>query len=169
MALWDLAGKALGLPIHRLMVNHSPPFARRRTPAGTTSLLGNPALPDLSLEIFLQYRLGLPEETVSSSLVFGGSVHRAIEFHFRELLSGNPPPISDALLAEFWEGWKERDLDEVRFNKGEDRDIAGSLGGRSCRLSAKRRCPARGQILAVEEELRGLWSLAAPTCLAASI
>jgi len=108
------------------------------------------------LKFFYKYCMGLPEETVSSSLVFGGAVHRSIEFHFRELLSGNPPPHSDALLGEFWEGWKERDLDQVHFGRGEDRDSLGLLEERI--LAAFQQSEVArpsGQILAVEEELRG--------------
>jgi len=108
------------------------------------------------LKFFYKYCMGLPEETVSSSLVLGGSVHRAIEFHFRELLSGNPPPHSDALLGEFWEGWKERDLDQVRFGRGEDRDSLGLLADRIlAAFQESEVARPSGQILAVEEELRG--------------
>jgi putative RecB family exonuclease len=109
-----------------------------------------------TLRFHFKYYLGLPEDTVSSSLVFGGALHRSIELHFRELLSGNPPPHSDALLGEFWEGWNERGLEQVRFNKGEDRDSLGLLAERM--LTAFQQSDAaqpRGQILAVEEELRG--------------
>jgi putative RecB family exonuclease len=108
------------------------------------------------LRYHFRYNLGLPEDTVSSSLVFGGAVHRSIEHHFRELLAGNPPPHSDALLGEFWEGWDERDLQQVRFGKGEDRDSLGLLVERM--LTAFQQSDVaqpRGQILAVEEELRG--------------
>ena len=108
------------------------------------------------LKFHFKYNLGLPDDTVSSALVLGSGVHRAIEFHFRELLSGNPPPSSAALLAEFAEEWNSRDLDEVRFSKGEDRESSEALGERI--LSAFQQSdvaqPA-GQILAVEEELRG--------------
>jgi CRISPR/Cas system-associated exonuclease Cas4 (RecB family) len=98
----------------------------------------------------------LPEETVSSSLVFGGSIHQSIEHHFRELLVGNPPPSSEALLAEFWEGWKERELEEVRFNKGEDIDSVGQLAQRTiAAFQQSDVAQPAGQILAVEEELRG--------------
>jgi putative RecB family exonuclease len=108
------------------------------------------------LKFFYRYVMGLPEETVSSSLVFGGAVHRAIEFHFRELLAGNPPPHSDALLAEFWEGWKERESEGIRFGKTEDIDSLAHLAERT--LAAFQQSPAaqpQGRILAVEEELRG--------------
>ena len=108
------------------------------------------------LRHFFKYQLGLPEDSVSSSLVLGAGVHRAIEFHFRELLAGNPPPPSDALLREFSEGWKERDLESVRFGKGEDRESLGLLAERilvAFQQSAV--AQPRGHILAVEEELRG--------------
>lgn len=108
------------------------------------------------LRYFFKYNLGLPEDTVSSSLVFGGAVHRSIELHFRELLSGNPAPSSDALLREFWEGWEERGLEQVRFGKGEDRESLGILAERLL-VAFQQSDAARpaGQILAVEEELRG--------------
>jgi putative RecB family exonuclease len=108
------------------------------------------------LKFFFKYHLGLPEETVSSSLVFGGALHRSIEFHFRELLAGNPAPHSDALLGEFWEGWQERDLDQVRFGKGENRDSLGMLAERMLTAFQQHEVARpTGQILAVEEELRG--------------
>lgn len=108
------------------------------------------------MRFHFKYNRGLPEDTVSSSLVFGGAVHRSIEFHFRELLSGNPPPHSDALLAEFREGWKERGLEQVRFNKGEDRDSLGLLAERIlAAFQQSEVAQPSGQILAVEEELRG--------------
>ena len=108
------------------------------------------------LKYFFRYEIGLPEETVSSSLVFGGAVHNAIDFHFRELLVGNSPPHSDALLGEFWQGWEERSPEQIRFSRGEDKDSLGLLAERM--LSAFQQSDTakpRGQILAVEEELRG--------------
>jgi putative RecB family exonuclease len=108
------------------------------------------------LKFFFKYRLGLPEELVSSSLVFGGAVHRSIEFHFRELLSGNPPPSNAALLAEFSEEWKSRELEQVRFGKGEDRESLGLLAERILTtFQESEAARPSGQILAVEEELRG--------------
>jgi hypothetical protein len=44
------------------------------------------------LSYYFKYVAGLPERTVSSSLVFGAAIHRAIEHHFRELLAGGSPP-----------------------------------------------------------------------------
>jgi len=108
------------------------------------------------LKFHFKYHLGLPEETVSSSLVFGASVHRAIEHHFCELLAGGPPPDLDTLLAAFWEEWNGRDHGDIRFGKGEDLNGLGRLAERT--LTAFQQSEVarpQGHILAVEEELRG--------------
>jgi RecB family exonuclease len=105
---------------------------------------------------YFKYILGLPEESVSAALVYGGGVHRAIERHFRELLIGNPPPDSRALLEEFWADWNERNPEQIRFGKDEDAESLGRLAERT--LIAFRQSDAarpQGKILAVEEELRG--------------
>lgn len=70
------------------------------------------------LKWHFRYALRLPEEVVSSSLVFGGAVHQAVELHYRELLSGNPAPDLDTLLYEYQSAWQDRDLDAVKFGKG---------------------------------------------------
>lgn len=103
-----------------------------------------------------RYVLGLPDESVSASLVYGGAVHRAIEHHFRELLAGNPPPDRDTLLAEFWDGWRERQPEQIRFGRAEDLDSIARLAERTLiAFQASDVARPRGQILAVEEELRG--------------
>lgn len=108
------------------------------------------------LKFYFKYCQNLPEEVVSSSLVFGGSIHRAIEHHFRELLAGNPPPSGETLLAEFWEGWRERSSEGIRFGKGESLDSMGDLAQRTlAAFHASNAARPRGRILAVEEELRG--------------
>jgi ATP-dependent helicase/DNAse subunit B len=79
------------------------------------------------LKWYFRYALGLPEKIVSSSLVFGGAIHHAVELHYRELLAGNPAPDLDTLLAEYQDGWRERDLDTIKFGKGEDVNTLGGL------------------------------------------
>lgn len=49
------------------------------------------------LRYFFRYVAGLPEQTVSASLVFGGAIHAAVQFHFEELLAGNSAPDLAAL------------------------------------------------------------------------
>ena len=108
------------------------------------------------LRWYFKYRVGLPEDSVSAALVYGSGIHRAIQLHFTELLAGNPPPHSDALLTEFWVGWAERHPQQIRFGKDESLDSLGHLAQRT--LLAFQQSDAalpHGEILAVEEELRG--------------
>ena len=106
------------------------------------------------LRYYFRYVAGLPEKTVSASLVFGSAIHRAIEHHFRELLAGNPPPTTDELLDHYQAEWRERDDDRV--GSDDNRAALDGLAGRM--LEAFQRHDAarpHGRILAVEESLRG--------------
>lgn len=108
------------------------------------------------LRFTFRYVLGLPEETVGASLVFGSAVHAALEFHFRELLVGHAPPTLDMLLDVFQESWRSNIGREVRFGKGEDINSLGRLAERMLRVfQASDLARPQGNILAVEEELRG--------------
>lgn len=108
------------------------------------------------LSYFFRYIAGLPEQTVSSSLVFGAAIHRAIEFHFRELLAGNSPPSNDALLGQYEAEWSERLADHVRFGKEENADSLMQLARRMlAQFQISQAASPEGTILAVEERLRG--------------
>lgn len=108
------------------------------------------------LSYFFRYVAGLPEETLSSNLVFGAAVHRAVEHHFRELLAGSPPPTLDRLLDEYQAEWTSREASRVRYRKDES---AESLNALASKMLAKFRqndvANPSGAILAVEERLRG--------------
>ena len=110
----------------------------------------------------LRYRFkyidGLSESVVSSSLVFGGAIHSALEFHFTELLCGNEPPSQDLLLDVFQDAWETRatDYEDIRFGKGEDHNSLSSLADRM--LTAFRSTPtsqSHDTVIGIEEELRG--------------
>ena len=108
------------------------------------------------LQHHFRYVAGLPEATVSASLVFGSAIHRAAEFHFRELLSGNPAPDLDTLLDCYQQEWRDRDGTPISFPKRDDVDSLGQLAERV--LTAFRDSDVadpQGTILGVEEELRG--------------
>src|SRR5262249_31754201 len=108
------------------------------------------------LRFYFKYVLGLPEKTVSASLVFGQAMHRAVQFHFESLLAGNSAPDLDTLLGVFWEGWHGREPQEVLFNKGEDENSIGNLADRLIwALQESNYAHPEGRIIAVEEELRG--------------
>jgi putative RecB family exonuclease len=108
------------------------------------------------LSYYFRYKLGLPEETVSASLVFGTAIHLGLQRHFQELLAGNDPPSVDELLAEYEVGWAERSDQTVIFGAGETRVSLDALAKRM--FDAFLQSPAAqpgGRILGVEETLRG--------------
>lgn len=53
------------------------------------------------LRYYFRYIEGLEETFTSASLALGGAVHSAVEFHFNELMVGNPAPDHDTLLNKF--------------------------------------------------------------------
>lgn len=118
------------------------------------------------LRYYFRYIEQLPEKTVSSSLVFGAAIHRAAEFHFREILAGNPPPDLDTLLAEYQDEWCARDPATVRFNK-DDENALGQLAERVLlTFQSSDLADPSGKIVGVEEELRGVITQDCPELLA---
>jgi len=110
----------------------------------------------------LRYRFryvdGLPEPFVSSSLLFGGAIHSALEFHFTERLIGHEPPSLDMLLDMFQAAWRERaaEYDEIRFGRGETHSSLSALADRM--LTEFCASPAAAwdeTVVGIEEELRG--------------
>lgn len=108
------------------------------------------------LRYYFRYIVGLPEKTVSSSLVFGSAVHRAAELHFNELMAGNEPPSIDALVGEYDRHWNESDPQAVQFGKDDDLESLGRLATKmfGAFQTSPLATPA-GRIIGVEEELRG--------------
>lgn len=108
------------------------------------------------LKYFFRYVAGLPEKSVSASLIFGAAIHSAIEHHFRELLAGNQPPGLPLLVEVYRAGWADREEKPVHFGKEHTRESLDALAERMllafCESPAAR---PSGTILAVEEELRG--------------
>lgn len=107
------------------------------------------------LKYFFKYIAGLPEQTVSASLVFGSGIHRAIERHFQEQLAGNPVPTLAELLAAYESEWTDRG-EELRLF---DQEVRTALTGTAERMltafQAHEMASPAGRILAVEETLRG--------------
>jgi putative RecB family exonuclease len=108
------------------------------------------------LRFFFHYILGLPEEIIAASLVLGSALHQAIQYHFEQLLAGEPPPDLDTLLAVFQERWQMYEPETIRYGKGENRDTLGRLADRMLRAFRESDfAHPDGVILGVEEELRG--------------
>ena len=110
----------------------------------------------------------MPEDTVSSSLALGSGVHAAIELWFNQRMAGNQSPSHDELLAAFWDCWQAKAEDaEICFGAKEDANTIGRLADRvlqTFRESAVARI--EGQIVGVEEELRGAIAAELPDLLA---
>lgn len=108
----------------------------------------------------LKYRFryidGLPEEFVSSALVFGSGIHTAIEQHFQALLAGETQPDLDALLFAYRSAWLPHDPELIEYPGKDTRETLDDLASRM--LKAFLTSPAasvQGRVLGVEEEIRG--------------
>jgi len=109
----------------------------------------------------LKYRFryidGLPEESVSSALVFGTGIHSAIEQHFQAILSGDLKPDVDQLMFAYRSAWLPHDPDAISFGSTETRNSLDALASKM--LTAFLNSPAvsvQGRVLGVEEEIRGM-------------
>lgn len=71
------------------------------------------------LKFRFRYLDGLPESCTSSSLVFGSSIHAAIEACFQALLVGEPPPDLDALMAAYRQFWQANQTEQIQFGSAE--------------------------------------------------
>ena len=79
------------------------------------------------LRFFFRYVQQLPEETVAAALVFGSAIHNAAEFHFNELMAGNPAPDLDTLLNVYQDAWRSRESDNINFGKTNNVNSLGQL------------------------------------------
>jgi putative RecB family exonuclease len=108
------------------------------------------------LKYKFRYIDGLPEESVSSALVFGSGIHTAVEQHFQATLSGDEQPDVDRLMFAFRSVWLPHDPDAVQFGSKETRESLDDLAARM--LTAFLASPAASvqrRVLGVEEEIRG--------------
>ena len=118
----------------------------------------------------LKYRFryidGLPEDCVSSSLVFGSAIHSALEFFFSQQLAGEEETGLDELLAVYQQSWRDRSEQEVRFAKTETADSLHQLADRILKaFLASDLTKQDGKIIGIEEELRGELSPELPDLL----
>ena len=109
------------------------------------------------LKYKFRYIDGLPEDSVSSALVFGTGIHSAVEQHYQSILSGDPKPDLDALLFAYRSAWLPHEPDAIQFGSTETRASLDALASKM--LTAFLRSPAasvQGRVLGVEEEIRGM-------------
>jgi putative RecB family exonuclease len=157
------------LPVGELPTN-SPPAASQPTstnPANQIAkqLTGRDYVSWSALSTFrqcpLKYRFryieGLPEESVSSALVFGTGIHAAVEQHFQAMLSGDQQPGLEQLMFAYRSAWLPHDPDAIQFGSSDTRSSLDALAGKM--LTAFLNSPAasvQGRVLGVEEEIRGM-------------
>ena len=108
----------------------------------------------------LKYRFryidGLPEECVSSSLIFGSAIHAALEFFFSQQLAGETLPGLDSLLGVYQQSWQDRSEEDVQFGKTETADSLHQQADKMLKAFLESDLTQQeGQIIGVEEELRG--------------
>jgi putative RecB family exonuclease len=109
------------------------------------------------LKYRFRYLDGLPEESVSSALVFGTGIHTAVEQHFQAILSGDEQPDVERLMFAYRSAWLPHDPDSIQFGSSETRASLDALATRM--LTAFLASPAasvHGRVLGVEEEIRGM-------------
>jgi putative RecB family exonuclease len=108
------------------------------------------------LKYKFRYIDGLPEESLSSALIFGSGIHSAVEQHFQAILSGDPKPDVEKLLFAYRSAWLPHDPDAIQFGSTETRASLDALASKM--LTAFLASPAAsvsGRVLGVEEEVRG--------------
>jgi putative RecB family exonuclease len=109
------------------------------------------------LKYKFRYIDSLPEESVSSALVFGTGIHTAVEQHFQAILSGDPKPDVERLMFAYRSAWLPHDPDAIQFGSTDTRASLDALASKM--LTAFLNSPAasvQGRVLGVEEEIRGM-------------
>jgi putative RecB family exonuclease len=104
-----------------------------------------------------RYVDGLPEESVSSALVFGTGIHTAVEQHFQALLAGDEQPDVERLMFAYRRAWLPHEPDAISFSTKETRESLDDLASKM--LTAFLASPmanVQGRVLGVEEEIRGM-------------
>jgi RecB family exonuclease len=107
------------------------------------------------LRYYFRYIAGLPEKTVSASLVFGAGIHRAIERHFQDRLAGNEAPTLNEMLEVYGQEWAERGDEVQHIPDAEKMALAETAGRMLAEFQGHAMAWPEGKILAVEETLRG--------------
>jgi putative RecB family exonuclease len=104
-----------------------------------------------------RYVDGLPEESVSSALVFGTGIHTAIEQHFQALLAGDEQPDVERLMFAYRNAWLPHEPDAISFGTKETRESLDDLASKMLTaFLASPMASVQGRVLGVEEEFRGM-------------
>ena len=102
------------------------------------------------LKYKFRYVDGLPEESVSSALVFGSGIHSAVEQHYQAVLTGEEQLDIERLMFAYRSAWLPHDPDAIQFGSTETRASLDALASRM--LTAFLSSPAasvQGRVLGV--------------------
>ena len=131
--------------------------AKRLTGRGYVSWSTLSTFRQCPLKYRFRYIDGLPDESVSSALVFGTGIHTAVEQHYQAILSGEEQLDVDRLMFAYRSAWLPHDPDAIQFGSTETRASLDALASKM--LTAFMNSPAagvQGRVLGVEEEIRGM-------------
>lgn len=114
-----------------------------------------------------RYLDGRREETTSSSLAVGSSVHAALEAWFTARMYGDPEPDLDTMVSAFWDEWRCcNEETPVRLGAKDDIKAVDDLARRVLRtFTESSAARPEGEIIGIEEELRGQLVDGAPELL----
>ncbi len=109
------------------------------------------------LKYKFRYVDGLPEESVSSALVFGSGIHTAVEQHFQAILAGDAQPDVERLMFAYRSAWLPHEPDAISFGSKETRETLDDLAARMLTaFLVSDQARVSGRVLGVEEPVRGL-------------
>jgi len=109
------------------------------------------------LKYKFRYIDGLPEESVSSALVFGTGIHTAVEQHYQALLAGDAQPDVERLMFAYRSAWLPHEPDAISFGSKETRETLDDLAARMLTaFLVSDQARVSGRVLGVEEPVRGL-------------
>jgi len=130
--------------------------AHRPTAAPITHLSWS-SLQDYSMcprKFFFRRVACVAEERRSSSLVFGGSIHRAVELAHEARIAGGKLPSPKSLLAAYEGAWRGElsQGPEVVYPKGDTQDSLRDTASRMLMAYRKHYKHDRGKVIAIEHE-----------------
>lgn len=130
-------------------------IAERLTGRGYLSYSAISTYQRCPLRYLFSYIEGRTPEFKSSSLVFGGAIHTAIELHFRKAFEGIESPSINELLEAYDHAWKNDATTPIRYGKSETAEVLRDLANRM--LSAflgSEVSKLDSELLGVEEEFK---------------
>ena len=107
------------------------------------------------LRYYFNYVAKLAPKFKSSSLIFGGAIHRALEYHCRRAFEGTAPPSIDELVSVYERAWSTESTIPVKFGKSESAESLRDLAQRMlAAFQASEVSKLDTTVLAIEEEFR---------------